>query len=108
MIVLALYLLLLVLGSSRAARGKPRVWLVVVAPLLLVDCALNAFITGGSFRNTLSAQAWYHRQHRWWGWTYRAINALFFLQDNHCKQAADTETRHGSLWAAWFHDFKRG
>ena len=49
--------------------------------LVLLDRAINALL-GGSFHETLSARA--HRldvrDHPYWGWTARFINALFFWQ----------------------------
>ena len=77
-----------------------RLNLVVLLPFLFMDCAAN-MVFGGSFRNTLSAEAWHQRDHRYWSWTHKAINALFFWQNNHCRGAAAREGMHGSAWSAW-------
>jgi len=73
---------------------------------LLVDCILN-MVLGGSFRQTLSGEAWRQRDHKWWGWTHDAIDALFglFGQTDHCKKAAMTESQWGSIWTAWRANF---
>lgn len=73
---------------------------------LVVDCFFN-FLHGGSFRHTLSGEAWRNRDHKWWGWTHEAIDSLFsiFGQKNHCEKAAWTEAQWGSIWAAWAANF---
>ena len=63
--------------------------------LVLLDRAINALL-GGSFHETLSARA--HRldvrDHPYWGWTARFINALFFWQDDHCKAQWEYEQQN--------------
>lgn len=77
-----------------------RPMLLAMLPLIALDCGLN-MLTGGSWRNTLSAEAWRHRSHKWWGWCHRAIDALFFLDPDHCRIQALRESVHGSVWRAW-------
>ena len=81
--------------------GYVRPFYIVGAPLLLLDCAGNLLI-GGSFRNTLSSEAWHHREHKHWGWCHRFIDALFWFQPNHCRIQALREATHGSVWRAWW------
>lgn len=76
--------------------------LILLLPLLALDCLAN-MIVGGSWRNTLSGEAWHAREHKWWGWTHKAINALFFWQANHCQDQAIAEAMHGSAWRVWRH-----
>lgn len=80
--------------------------LLILLPLLALDCLGNLLI-GGSIRNTLSAEAWHAREHKWWGWTHKAIDALFFWQTAHCQSQAIRETEHGSVWAAWAQSWRR-
>jgi hypothetical protein len=77
-----------------------RIGLLLLVPLLALDC-LGNLLHGGSFRHTLSGEAWNHRGHKWWGWTHHFIDALFFFQPSHCKVQAEREALHGSVWAAW-------
>lgn len=55
--------------------------------LLWLDRVVNLLL-GGSFNETLSSRA--HRMdvkdHPYWGWTARAINALFFWEPDHCRE----------------------
>lgn len=97
---LALYLLLVFKAWALSPWLGPRLLLVAIAPALALDCAGNVLV-GGSFDHTLSAEAWLHADHDWWGWTHKAIDALFFWQDGHCKAQAGREYQHGSVWAAW-------
>jgi hypothetical protein len=82
-----------------------RLVLLLIAPLLALDSLANC-VTGGSIRSTWSAAAWHARAHKHWGWTHRMIDALPFFKRGHCEGAAKREARHGSVWAAWLHDFK--
>ena len=56
--------------------------------LIALDRMVNA-ILGGSCDETLSARAWamHLKGQPYWGWTYRAINTLFFWQHDHCQGA---------------------
>lgn len=62
-------------------------WLVQVA--IALDQVANAAIPGGYADESMSSRA--HRMrvkgHKYWGWTARAIDALFFWQANHCRNA---------------------
>ena len=44
---------------------------------------------------TLSSRAWRAEQsgQRYWGWTRRAIDLLFFWQPGHCQAAYESELR---------------
>lgn len=72
-------------------------------PLIALDCVGNLLV-GGSWRNTLSSEAWKHREHSRWGWTHQAIDAFF--GKNHCQEQAADEDRYGSVWAAWWASVK--
>lgn len=74
--------------------------LLAMLPLIAADCAL-CVPAGGSFRHTLSGEAWRQREHKYWGWTHKAIDALFFLDHDHCRNQALREAVHGSVWRAW-------
>lgn len=64
----------------------------VLQVLIAIDQLANALLAGAP-DETLSSRA--HRMrvkgHRYWGWTARAINLLFFLQQDHCRQAYESE-----------------
>lgn len=66
------------------------------------DQLFNA-LTGGMADETLSARA--HRmrvkQHRWWGWTAKAIDMLFFWQTAHCETAYRAEVQRKDLPAVY-------
>lgn len=86
-----------------------RVRLVLLLPLLFGDCVANWLFCDGSFRHTMSGEAWRQRGHKYWGWLHGAIDAvwlLLFSISDHCKGAAEKEAKHGSIWAAWAADFK--
>lgn len=67
--------------------------------LIAIDQLLNTLIPGGYADETLSARA--HRMRvkgqPYWGWLARAINLLFFWQDDHCQGAWLEETRRRQL-----------
>ena len=67
--------------------------------LIAIDQLLNTLIPGGYADETLSARA--HRMRvkgqPYWGWLARAINLLFFWQDDHCHGAWLEETRRRQL-----------
>lgn len=64
----------------------------LLAIAIALDQLLNALLAGAP-DETLSSRA--HRMrvkgHRYWGWTARAINLLFFWQQDHCRQAYESE-----------------
>lgn len=72
----------------------------LLLPLLALDCLCNLAI-GGSWRNTLSGEAWHHRNHKYFGWCRKFIDWLFFWQPQHCMVQAQSEALYGSVWAAW-------
>jgi predicted alpha-1,6-mannanase (GH76 family) len=53
--------------------------------LIALDQLFNALV-GGWPDETLSAYAWRKQD-----WRYKAINALFFWQMNHCRAAYEAE-----------------
>ena len=67
--------------------------------LIAIDQLLNTLIPGGYADETLSARA--HRMRvkgqPYWGWLARAINLLFFWQDDHCQGAWLEEIRRRQL-----------
>lgn len=67
--------------------------------LIAIDQLLNTLIPGGYADETLSARA--HRMRvkgqPYWGWLARAINLLFFLQEDHCRGAWLEEIRRRQL-----------
>lgn len=75
-----------------------RLYLTLLAPLILLDCAGNCLLAFGSFDNTLSATAWTVRNHGYFGWTHRFIDVIFGA--GHCEAQAQREQQYGSVWAA--------
>jgi len=68
--------------------------------LIAFDQMLNAFvyIKGDGFGyadETLSARAWRLREQS--PFPYKFINALFFWQENHCKEAYESEMNNKHL-----------
>lgn len=67
--------------------------------LIAIDQLVNTLIPGGYADETLSARA--HRMRvkgqPYWGWLARAINLLFFWQEDHCRGAWLEETRRRQL-----------
>jgi hypothetical protein len=59
----------------------------ILQVLVKLDIAVMR-VLGGMPSETLSSAAWNaHLTNGWWGWTYLAINALFFfLQRDHCRK----------------------
>jgi hypothetical protein len=104
----ALYLVALLACIPLYTRGVMRPLMLLAAPLFVLDCCANVAADlriwpprCGSIRGTLSATAWRVRAQPFWGWTHRAIDALFFWQPNHCQVQQVREARYGSAWAAW-------
>lgn len=72
-----------------------------VAVALFFDCTGN-LIVGGSFRNTISGEAWNNRDQESWKGVYQRIDALPIIgYVGHCQHAAEREVGFGSVWAAW-------
>lgn len=67
-------------------------WKYPLQNLIAIDQLINTLI-GGHADETLSARAHRMREKKQpvWGWTANAIDALFFLQDGHCKLAYEAE-----------------
>jgi hypothetical protein len=58
----------------------------------LVSRAINAFVCGGSTAQTLSARSYLEgRTSARWRRVGRVINALFFWEDNHIRDAWERE-----------------
>ena len=93
---------------------------VALLPLLALDCAAywlcvlvgKRQVRASAFLVTLSAEAWNHREHKYWGWTHRWIDWLFACpaigQVNHCRVQSLAEARHGSAWKVWWLTDKQG
>lgn len=84
---------------------------LLIFVLLVLDCLANAILVDGSWRNTLSGDAWKHRDHAYWGWCWKFIDSLFYRLPyvggpDHCQRAAEREEKYGSAWTAWAADFK--
>lgn len=56
-------------------------------------------LMGGYADESMSSRAYRMQQkgHRYWGWTARAIDALFFWQTEHCKNAWRDELERRQL-----------
>lgn len=63
--------------------------------LVAIDQLLNTLI-GGMADETLSARA-YRRYLRGKPWCARIINIIFFWQENHCKEAYESELERSQL-----------
>lgn len=46
---------------------------------------------------TFSAHTYRHYREGRWKWVYRLINHIFFLQDDHCKEAYESEINRTQL-----------
>lgn len=108
--LLTLYLLFMLIAGALARFGQPRLLMLGMVPMILLDC-LGSVAIGESFRTTLSAKAHDARAkgHVWWGWTATAIDVAFlllFLQKNHCQVQAEREARHGGVWKSWAADWR--
>lgn len=74
----------------------------LIGLLLVVDCLCNCLL-GGSIQKTLSGEAWHHRDHKFFFWTYRFIDALPIIgYPGHCEHAAAKEKQDGSVWIGWW------
>jgi hypothetical protein len=64
---------------------------------IALDQLLNA-LCGGWADETLSARVYRNRNNSsWWRFWYRALNALFFWQPDHCLGAFFSETHRKQL-----------
>lgn len=70
----------------------------LLALLIAIDQLVNALLCGQP-DETLSSRA--HRMrvkgHRYWGWTARAIDTVFFWDRDHCRKAYESELRRRHL-----------
>ena len=59
-----------------------------------IDQLANTVLAGHP-DETLSSRAWRAEQsgQRYWGWTRRAIDLLFFWQPGHCRAAYESERK---------------
>ena len=66
---------------------------------IAADQALNALLAGNP-DETLSSRAYRAKRagHKYWGWTAKAIDALFFWQPGHCRLAYEFEVARGRLF----------
>jgi hypothetical protein len=83
---------------------KTRLGLILILPLLAIDCFLNWFPCFQSIRFTMSGEAWHHRDHRIFGITHRVIDAIFLKlrgQTDHCRKACEAEARYGGAFPRW-------
>lgn len=81
-------------------------WLqLLMLPLIFFDCLGNWLLTQ-SFHKTLSGEAWHQREHPYWWWCHRFIDALFFWQERHCETQAIREEKFDSVWLAWWDTFQ--
>ena len=46
---------------------------------------------------TLSAHTWIHYTRGEWCWFYWLVNHIFFWQNNHCKEAYESEAQRSHL-----------
>lgn len=79
------------------ARARLALLLLPIA----MDCFLNMVVWQQSWRNTMSGEAWHHRDDPTWGWCYRFVDAIFRWQPNHCQVQAQREITYGSAWGAF-------
>lgn len=85
---------------------KHRLYLLAIFLPLVLDAGLNCLLCGGSWRNTMSGEAWQQRTQPVWFWTHDLIDALFFFQPGHCQLQAAREAQYGSVWRAWAADWR--
>ncbi len=58
--------------------------------LVALDQLANTLI-GGFADETISARLWRHHLNGEYSWLMKLVNLLFFWQDNHCKEAYESE-----------------
>lgn len=65
-----------------------------------IDQLINTFFFGGFADETISARAWreevFHG-HGKWTWVRGTLDALFFWEINHCKNAWDSEMQRRQM-----------
>lgn len=70
----------------------PDVFQVLVA----VDQLVNTFF-GGYADETISSRLWRHYLKGERKWAVKIVNAIFFWQKNHCKEAYESELERSQL-----------
>ena len=68
--------------------------------LVAIDQLINTFFWGMA-DETLSARAWRHHLQGDRSWPVHILDALFFWQDQHCKQAYESELERKQLPAGY-------
>ncbi len=68
----------------------PQFTKILFQTAIALDQLLSA-VTGGWADETFSARCWRRRANPRWQRAVRIVNALFFWQINHCKEAYDSE-----------------
>lgn len=65
--------------------------------LIAIDQLINT-LWGGWADETISARLWRNQNNSWW-WAFwlKAVNTLFFWQNNHCRGAYNSELRRKQL-----------
>lgn len=58
---------------------------------VLASQAINCVLLFGHPDQTVSARAFAHRHRAGWGAAYRAINAAFFWQPDHCRASYEAD-----------------
>lgn len=81
--------------------------LALMLPLIVLDCLGNMLVCRNSWRTTMSAEAWRQRNSRWFGWCWKAIDAMPWFGKGHCQRQSELEEKHGNVWAAWLASFQR-
>lgn len=74
----------------------PRIKQIPFQTAVALDQLLNA-VTGGWADETLSARCWRQRANKRWNRARKIIDALFFWQKGHCKEAYESEWRRAHL-----------
>ena len=64
--------------------------------LVAIDQLVNTLLWGTA-DETLSARAWRHHLDGSRDWPYKLIDALFFWQSDHCRQAYESEMERAHL-----------
>lgn len=64
--------------------------------LIAIDQLANTLI-GGFADETVSARVYRHYIKGEYKWAYKLINALFWWQDDHCKEAYESEMNRTQL-----------
>lgn len=79
-----------------------RARLCAMLPLIAFDC-LGCLLLGGSWRNTISSEAWNNREQKNWRGRWKDIDAVF--GKDHCQRQAKLEAAHAGVWRAWAADW---